>query len=128
MKSPLPDSGRERGVTLKGVRKPRRRNAPVLGENVTENIVRIFHGNAEFRLRVPITLKAGRSGSYVTLSYAPLSIVGRGKNELDALASFAAQFGEMWEHLSSYSDRQLPPETLKLKRAFENAVESVEAA
>ena len=70
----------------------RAENFATLAANATQRVVRIIHGNTVFGLRAPIDLDVREEGPYCVVEYEPLGLQGRGRDQEEALESFADQF------------------------------------
>jgi hypothetical protein len=96
-----------------------------MAANATERVVRIIHGNTVFALRVPIDLDMHEQDQYCVVEYEPLGLCGRGRNQEQALESFADQFWGMWDWIASADDLKLTPDARRLKRRMRSLVSSV---
>ena len=94
----------------------RAENFATLAANATQRVVRIFHGHTAFSLRAPIDLDVRDDGPYCLVEYEPLGIQGRGRDQEEALESFADQFRGMWEWIASADDPKLTQDARRLKR------------
>src|ERR1035441_8204560 len=94
----------------------RAENFATLAANATERVVRIIHGSTVFGLRAPIDLDVRDDGPYCLVEYEPLGIQGRGRDQEEALESFADQFRGMWEWIASADDPKLTQDARRLKR------------
>ena len=123
-------------VPLKGVegrRKGlgRRTNAvsPVtLAENVTESVKEIISDERLFRLREPINLKVRQSGPYCLITYPELGIEGYGRDEDEALRSFADVFSATWAAYAEEEDSKLTQDARVLKQKLIDLVAGVRTA
>jgi hypothetical protein len=97
-----------------------------LAANRTDNIVQIRYGKELFHLRRPVDLdvrfKRGRS----LVSYPSLEIVGYGADELEALESFADQFGSTWHSVALAADIELTRDARQIKKRMLSLVDRVE--
>ncbi len=103
-------------------------NFATLAANATQHVVRFIHGNTVFSLRKPIDLEVRNDGSYCLVEYEPLGMQGRGRDQEEALASFADQFWGMWEWIASADDPKLTQDARRLKRTMLSLVRSVTPA
>ena len=106
----------------------RAENFVTLAANATHRVVRIIHGNTVFCLRVPIDLDVRDESPYRLVEYEPLGLQGRGRDEDEALESFADQFWGMWEWIASADDSKLTQDARRLKRKMRSLVRSVTPA
>jgi hypothetical protein len=106
----------------------RAENFATLAANATERVVRIIHGNTVFALRAPIDLDVRDDSSYCLVEYEPLGLHGRGRDQAEALESFADQFWGMWEWIASADDPKLTEDARRLKRKMLSLVRSVTPA
>src|ERR1035441_8885441 len=102
----------------------RAENFATLAANATQRVVRIFHGHTAFSLRAPIDLDVRDDGPYCLVEYEPLGIQGRGRDQEEALESFAAQFCGMWEWIASRVAPKLTRDARRLKRKIMSLVKS----
>ena len=91
-------------------------------------MVRIIHGNTVFSLCAPIDLEVRDEGSYCVVGYEPLGLQGRGRNQEEALESFADQFSGTWDWIASADDPELTQDARRLKRKMRSLVRSVTPA
>jgi hypothetical protein len=103
----------------------RAENFATLAANATQRVVRIFHGHMAFSLRAPIDLEVRDEGPYCLVEYEPLGIQGRGRDQEEALESFADQFRGMWEWIASADDPKLTQDARRLKRKMLSLVKWV---
>src|ERR1700676_2600119 len=92
--------------------------------NATQRVVRILHGNTGFGLRAPIDLDVRDEGPYCLVEYEPLGLQGRGRDQKEALESFADQFWGMWEWIASADDSKLKQDARRLERKMLRLVRS----
>src|ERR1035437_7838023 len=85
---------------------------------------RNIHGNTVFGLRAPIDLDVREEGTYCLVEYEPLGLQGRGRDQEEALESFADQFWGMWEWIASADDPKLTQDARRLKRKMRSLVRS----
>ena len=100
-------------------------NFATLAANATERVGRILHGHTVFSLRTPIDLDVRDDGPYCIVEYEPLGICGRGRDQEEALESFADQFRGMWDWIASADDARLTQDARRLKRKMLRLVKSV---
>ena len=99
--------------------------AATLAANSTRNVVRILWAGRAFHLSEPIDLTLRRQGPYYFIGYEPLGISGYGRDQQEALKSFADVFSATWDSVAMASDTQLGREALELKRRLRNLVAGV---
>jgi hypothetical protein len=87
-----------------------------LTANGTDNILLIRYGPEIFRLREPIDLRVKSGRGRITVTYTPLEIEGYGDDEMEALDSFADQFGSTWHAISLEADGRLTRHALAIKK------------
>src|ERR1019366_7582554 len=68
----------------------------MLTENVTQAVQQIITEEHRFHLREPIDLTVRHTGPYCFVGYSEFEIEGYGKDEDEALESFADVFSAMW--------------------------------
>ena len=102
----------------------RAENFATLAANATQRVVRIIHGLTVFSLRIPIDLDVRDDGPYRLVEYEPLGIQGRGRDQEEALESFADQFWGMWVSIASADDLKLTQDARRLKRKMLSVVKS----
>ena len=124
---PVPLEGSERRRKRLG-----RRTNPVtpvtLAENVTESVKEIISDERLFRLREPINLKVRHSGPYCLIAYSELGIEGYGRNEDEALRSFADVFSATWDAYAEEEDSKLTQDARVLKQKLIDLVAGVRTA
>lgn len=103
----------------------RAENFATLAANATQRVVRIIHGSTVFGLSAPIDLDVRDANPYCLVEYEPLGLQGRGRDQEEALESFADQFWGMWEWIGSADDSALMPDARRLKRKMLKLVRSV---
>src|SRR5664279_117383 len=103
-------------------------NFATLATNDTQRVVRIIHDNTVFGLRAPIDLDVCEESTYCLVEYEPLGLQGRGRDQEEALESFADQFWGMWEWIASADDPKLTQDARQLKRKMRSLVRSVTPA
>lgn len=81
-----------------------------------------------FVQRAPIDLDVRDDGPYCPVEYEPLGLQGRGRDQEEALGSFADQFWGMWEWIASADDPKLTQDARRLKRKMRSLVKSVTPA
>jgi len=111
-----------KGARAKGKRLGRVRNPATLAENVTRDVKQIISEDVVFRLRQPIDLTVRHSGPHCFIGYAPLDISGYGRNEEEALRSFADVFAITWNGYARAKDSQLTSDAQDLKQKLLNLV------
>jgi hypothetical protein len=105
----------------------RLQNPVTLAENVTQAVQQIITEGRRFHLREPIDLKVRHSGPYCFVGYAELEIEGYGKDEGEALESFADVFSATWQAYAE-EDGRLSQDARELKRRSRGLVGAVEPA
>src|ERR1035438_5674621 len=106
------------------IRRPE--NFATLAANSTQRVVRIIHDNTVFALRAPINLDVREEGPYCLVEYEPLGLQGRGRDQEEALESFADQFRGMWEWIASADDPKLTQDARRLKRKMRSLIRLIE--
>lgn len=99
-----------------------------LAANATQRVVRIIHGSTVFCLREPINLDVRDEGPYCLVEYEPLGLQGRGRDQEEALESFADQFWGTWDWIASADDLKLTQDARRVKRKMRSLVKSVTPA
>jgi hypothetical protein len=97
-----------------------------LTANGTEKVVWIRYGAEVFRLREPIDLQVKSRRGRFTVAYAPLEIEGYGDDEMEALDSFADQFGSTWHSIALEAEGRLTRDALAIKKRMLKLVARVE--
>jgi hypothetical protein len=110
---------------LRGKRRIRIENPAILAANVTEAVNQIIWEGRRFHLRTPIDLKVRHREPYCFIGYEAVGIEGYGRNEREALESFADQFSATWDWIARARDSQLDADTRQLKRRMLSLVELV---
>ena len=113
---------------LRGKRRGRIENPATLAANVTEAVNQIIWEGRKFQLRTPIDLDVRRRGPYCFIGYEAIGIEGYGRNEQEALESFADVFSATWDWIATARDSELGGEARELKRDLRALVAAVEAA
>lgn len=101
------------------------KNSAALAANATLRIERILHRNTVFTLCAPIHLTVSEDGPYCLVEFEPLSLHGRGRDEQEAIESFADQFYGMWEWIASAHNLDLTSDARRSKRKMLSLVKSV---
>ncbi|MGA3043950.1 MAG: hypothetical protein ABSF54_24515 [Bryobacteraceae bacterium] len=102
--------------------------AVTLADNVTRSVQQIIVEGRRFHLREPIDLTVRRSGPYCFVGYTELEIEGYGKDEYEALESFADVFSATWKAYAEEQDSRLSRDAIELKRRLRSLVGAVEPA
>ena len=84
-----------------------------------------MHGDVAFGLRAPINLDVRDESPYCLIEYEPLGLKGRGRDQEEALESFADQFRAMWEWIAPADDAKLTQDARRLKGKMRSLVRSV---
>ena len=105
----------------------RLQNPVTLAENVTQAVQQIITEGLRFHLREPIDLTVRHSGPYCFVGYTELEIEGYGKDEDEALESFADVFSATWQAYAE-EDGRLSQDARELKRRLRGLVGAVEPA
>lgn len=88
---------------------------------------RLDHDHRRFRLSEAISvLQEFRDGLWLC-SYEPLAIVGWGETRKASMASFRAEFAEVYDYICSESDEMLTVDASELKQRMQRLVLRVEA-
>jgi hypothetical protein len=106
------------------VRRPK--SPTTLAADATGNIVQIRYGSELFQLREPIDLEARSERGHSVLAYPALDIEGYGADELEALESFADQFGSTWHSIALATDAELTRDAREIKKRMLKLVDRVE--
>lgn len=101
------------------------KHSATLAADTTLRIERILHRNTAFTLRTPIHLTLSEDGPYCLVEFEPLGLQGRGRDEQEAIESFAGQFCGMWEWIASAHNLDLTSDARRLKRKMLSLVKSV---
>ena len=109
-------------------RRDRIENPATLAANVTEAVNQIIWEGRKFHLRKPIDLKVRHRGPYCFIGYEAVGIEGYGRNEREALESFADLFSATWDWIATARDSELGGEARELKHDLLALVAVVEAA
>jgi len=104
----------------------RPRGPSTLAANGTDNIVQIRYGAELFHLRQPVDLEVKSERGHSLVAYPALDIVGYGDDELEALESFADQFGGTWHAIALAEDADLTRDARQIKKRMLNLVDRVE--
>jgi hypothetical protein len=106
----------------------RLRNPATLAKNVTEGVCEILGEGRRFHLTEPIDLITRHRGPYCFVGYPPLEIEGYGRDQREALESFADVFCATWDGYVGESNSKLTHDARELKRKLQGLVEAVESA
>jgi hypothetical protein len=98
-----------------------------LAANVTRAVCQIIWEGRRFHLRKPIDLTVRHRGSYCFIGYEAVAIEGYGRNEQEALESFADVFAATWDGYAAENDRGLSGDARDLKRKLLALVAEVES-
>ncbi len=112
----------------RGKRRGRIKSPTTLAANVTQAVNQIIWEGRKFHLRKPIDLSVRRRGPYCFVGYEAFGIEGCGRNEQEALESFADVFSATWDWIATARDSELGGEARELKRELRALVVAVEAA
>ena len=99
----------------------RAENFATLAANATQRVVRIIHDSTVFSLSAPIDLDVRDASPYCLVEYEPLGLQGRGRDQEEALESFADQFWGMWEWIATADDSKLMPDARRLKGLYQRS-------
>jgi hypothetical protein len=97
-----------------------------LAANLTRQVVQIRYGREVFQLTQPIDLDVRSDRGHSLVAYPALEIVGYGDDELQALESFADQFGSTWHAIALAADIELTRDARQLKKRMLKLVDSVQ--
>jgi hypothetical protein len=117
-----------KGEHARSKRMGRSRNPVTVAENVTEAVQQINGGARRFYLREPIDLTVRQRGPYCFVGYLPFEIEGYGRDENEALESFADVFSTTWDAYAEEDDSRLSRDARQLKRQLRRLVAEVEPA
>jgi hypothetical protein len=113
------------GETKRRASRRRIQSPATLAENATEAVDQIIWESRRFYLREPIDLTIERKGPYWFIGYEPLGIKGYGRDEQEALQSFADVFSATWDGYAAESTRKLSADARELKQRLLHLVAEI---